>query len=123
MREEFEEVRAAMEEGSLAHIAQELADLLYTVYGTAVAYGIDLEPVYREVHNANMRKEGGGTANDGKILKPATWTPPDIETIIQAQVIAAHLVTSDGDDTEYVRNNPWLMHQIDASQQTYQGQP
>ena len=50
IHEEFEELKEAMAKNDLAGIAKEMADLLYVVYGTAVSYGIDMDPVFREVH-------------------------------------------------------------------------
>ena len=49
IHEEFEELKEAMAKNDLAGIAKEMADLLYVVYGTAVSYGIDMDPVFREV--------------------------------------------------------------------------
>lgn len=62
-----------------------LCDLLYVVYGAAVAWGIDLGPFFEAVHKANMAKDGGGNRADGKILKPEGWRPPDIEGILIRQ--------------------------------------
>lgn len=70
------------DEPNLVEVIDGLCDLLYVVYGAAVTMGIDLDPFYAEVHRSNMAKEGGGTRADGKILKPAGWLPPDIESIL-----------------------------------------
>ena len=74
IQEEFEELKEAMGKGDLAAIAKELADLLYVVYGTAVSYGIDMDPVFREVHRSNMSKVGGYKRDDGKWVKPPTYS-------------------------------------------------
>lgn len=66
-------------------IAHELCDLKYVLDGTAVEMGLDLEPLFNEVHRANMAKIGGGTREDGKTLKPVSWTPPRIEELIEEQ--------------------------------------
>ena len=58
-----------------------MADLLYVVYGTAVSYGIDMDPVFREVHRSNMSKVGGYKREDGKWVKPPTYSPAVIEPI------------------------------------------
>lgn len=63
-----------------------LIDLLYVVFGAAVAWGVDLDPFFTEVHNANMAKLGGETRADGKVLKPEGWTPPDIKGILDREV-------------------------------------
>ena len=86
LREEAEEAAAALAGVSLADIAQELADLLYVTYGTAVSLGIDIRPVFAAVHAANMAKVGGGTRADGKVLKPPGWRPPDVRAVLAAQM-------------------------------------
>lgn len=56
-----------------------LADLDYVIEGARIAFGVDGDPIADEVHRANMAKENGPKRDDGKILKPPGWTPPDIE--------------------------------------------
>ena len=85
IEEEFDELKAAMDHGDLPAMAKELADLLYVVYGTAVSYGIDMEPVFREVHRSNMSKVGGHKREDGKWIKPAHYSPASIGPILTAQ--------------------------------------
>jgi predicted HAD superfamily Cof-like phosphohydrolase len=85
IQEEFDEVKEAMGLESLADIAKEMADLLYVIYGTAISYGIDMEPVFLEVHRSNMSKVGGHKREDGKWVKPATYSPANITPIIVSQ--------------------------------------
>ena len=85
IQEEFDELKESMASGNLAVVAKELADLLYVVYGTAVSYGIDMEPVFREVHRSNLSKVGGYKRDDGKWVKPATYSPACLESILDAQ--------------------------------------
>lgn len=85
IQEEFDELKDALHTKDLAGIAKELADLLYVVYGTAVSYGIDIEPVFREVQRSNMSKIGGYKREDGKWVKPPTYSPADIGPILEAQ--------------------------------------
>lgn len=85
IHEEFEELKEAMGKEELPAIAKELADLLYVVYGTAVSYGIDMGPVFREVHRSNMSKIGGYKRDDGKWVKPPTYSPAAIEPILTKQ--------------------------------------
>lgn len=91
MEEELREVITAMAYEDLAAVAKELADLLYVVYGAGAAYGIDLEPVFEAVHKSNMSKmpEDGMVKyrEDRKIIKPATYAPPDIKSIIESQQV------------------------------------
>lgn len=85
IQEEFDELKEALASDDLSSIAKEMADLLYVVYGTAVSYGIDMDPVFREVHRSNMSKIGGYKREDGKWVKPATYSPARIEPILAAQ--------------------------------------
>ncbi|MYH02676.1 MAG: hypothetical protein F4142_08900 [Nitrospira sp. SB0675_bin_23] len=85
IQEEFDELKEAMKAGTLPAIAKELADLLYVVYGTAVSYGIDKAPVFREVQRSNMSKVGGYKREDGKWVKPPTYSPARIAPILKSQ--------------------------------------
>jgi predicted HAD superfamily Cof-like phosphohydrolase len=86
IQEEFEELQEAMDEKDLPSIAKELADLLYVVYGTAISMGIDMEPVFKEVHRSNMSKVGGYKREDGKWVKPPTYSPASLDYIVQTQM-------------------------------------
>ena len=85
IQEEFDELQEALSRRDTVSVAKELADLLYVVYGTAVSCGIDMEPVFREVHRSNMSKVGGHKRADGKWVKPATYSPARLEPILVAQ--------------------------------------
>jgi predicted HAD superfamily Cof-like phosphohydrolase len=86
IQEEFEEFQEAMQSKNLSAMAKELADLLYVVYGTAVSLGIDMEPVFKEVHRSNMSKIGGYKREDGKWVKPPTYSPASLDAIISTQM-------------------------------------
>ncbi|MCZ6580328.1 MAG: hypothetical protein O6840_01710, partial [Nitrospirae bacterium] len=83
IQEEFDELQAALKTKDFPAIAKELADLLYVVYGTAVSCGIDMEPVFKEVHRSNMSKIGGYKREDGKWVKPSTYSPANLEPILR----------------------------------------
>lgn len=95
IREEYEEVTAAIDElkaalrsgdqPDITDLAHELADLLYVVYGTFSACGVDADAVFAEVHRANMEKLGGPRRPDGKLLKPPGWQPADVRGVIARQ--------------------------------------
>ena len=61
-------------------------DLLYVTYGAILACGIDPDPVFAEVHRANLSKAGGPTREDGKVLKPPGWQPADVRSVIEKLV-------------------------------------
>lgn len=83
--EELDELRAAVANDDVVKIADGLGDLLYVVYGAGLAFGIDLEPVFAEIHRSNMTKVGGPVREDGKLLKPAWYEPPDLKRVLEAQ--------------------------------------
>lgn len=85
IEEEFHELQDALAREDVTAVAKELADLLYVVYGTAVSCGIDMEPVFREVHRSNMTKVGGHKRADGKWVKPSTYSPAELEAILGSQ--------------------------------------
>lgn len=62
-----------------------MADLDYVVEGTRLEFGVDGAPIAAAVHAANMVKAGGPVREDGKILKPLGWMPPDIEGELRKQ--------------------------------------
>lgn len=84
--EETAEVGEAVAGDDLAAIAQELADVVYIAYGTALTYGIDLDAVITEVHRANMSKlDANGRPMyraDGKVAKSDRYQPPDIRAVL-----------------------------------------
>jgi len=87
--EEAREFEEAADKGDLEEIAKELADILVVTYGAAVTYGIDMEEVFREVHRSNMSKvwEDGTIRRreDGKVLKPPTYSKANVGPILSAQ--------------------------------------
>jgi predicted HAD superfamily Cof-like phosphohydrolase len=85
IREEMGEFEKAAYDKNLVKIADALADLLYVIYGTGVSYGIDLEPIFREVHESNMTKGDPNVlrTTNGKILKAKNWRPPDLQPILE----------------------------------------
>ncbi|HQV12175.1 MAG TPA: MazG nucleotide pyrophosphohydrolase domain-containing protein [Nitrospira sp.] len=86
IQEEFAELQEAMTAQDLPAVAKELADLLYVVYGTAVSYGVDMDPVFREVHRSNLSKVGGHKREDGKWVKPPTYSPADVKPLLARQL-------------------------------------
>lgn len=82
IREEAKECTDAIDAGDLVETIDGLCDLIYVCYGAALEFGIDLDAFFREVHRTNMRKIGGVIREDGKILKPEGWKPPNIERIL-----------------------------------------
>jgi predicted HAD superfamily Cof-like phosphohydrolase len=60
LREEYQELTDALATGDLAAIAKEAADLVYVTLGLSLAYGIDPDPVFAAVHQAEPEQVGDG---------------------------------------------------------------
>mgnify|MGYP001584899075 CR=1 FL=1 len=87
IKEEWFELIDGLHNKNLIESADALGDLLYVIFGTAVEFGLDMEPIFDEIHRSNMAKEGGHRREDGKWMKPADWTPPDLAAVIRDQEI------------------------------------
>jgi predicted HAD superfamily Cof-like phosphohydrolase len=67
--------------------AKELADILYTVFGTIITEGLQdvMEQVFDEVHKSNMSKRGDDgkplKSASGKVLKGANYKEPDLSFV------------------------------------------
>lgn len=85
VKEEIREFFEALDNSDIVKLADSIADAIVVLLGTAVSFGIDMRPIWNLVHEANMRKDGGGKRHDGKVLKPVGWVPPDIEGEIRRQ--------------------------------------
>lgn len=86
LKEEFEEYLAGETNNDVVEIADALADIIYIACGTAVSYGIPLDKVFAEVHRSNMAKLVDGKPiyrEDGKVMKPEGWSPPDVEGVLK----------------------------------------
>lgn len=71
--------------GALIEMADALGDMCVIIYGTAHAYGIDLEKVLDEICSSNTTKVVDGKVikrSDGKLLKPDTFVAPDLRAAI-----------------------------------------
>jgi len=86
IEEELDELQYGIDNKDLVEIADALTDLLYVVYGAGHSFGIDLDECFHEVHRSNMSKLGPDfkpiKREDGKVMKPATYSPPDLKTVL-----------------------------------------
>jgi predicted HAD superfamily Cof-like phosphohydrolase len=80
--EALEELDAEPNDVDKIKLTKELADVLYVVIGTAVAFGLPLEKAFKEVHRSNMSKLGADgkpiLREDGKVLKGPNYSEADI---------------------------------------------
>lgn len=87
IREEFDELQAAVAARDITGIADGIVDMMYVLTGMALVYGLPLDEVWSEVHATNMAKTGGAIRDDGKILKPEGWRPPDVRGLLARRVL------------------------------------
>lgn len=85
IKEESNELMAAAMGGDIVGAVDGVVDLVYVCIGAALAWGVDLEDIWDEVHSSNMSKEGGGTRPDGKLLKGPNYRAPDIARLLKEQ--------------------------------------
>lgn len=85
IKEEINETLMALHAGDIPEIADGITDSIVVLLGTAVSYGIDIRPIWDEVHKTNMAKSTGPIREDGKRLKPEGWVPPNVEGILRVQ--------------------------------------
>lgn len=65
-------------------------DMDYVNQGFRDTFGVDTKPLWLAVHESNMAKAGPDGVprrrpEDGKVLKPDGWKPPDIRGLLMAQ--------------------------------------
>jgi predicted HAD superfamily Cof-like phosphohydrolase len=88
LEEELEEYKLASAAGDIVAVADALTDLAYVLFGTYVTHGLQglADTLFEEVHRSNMSKldENGRPIyrEDGKVLKSAQFSEPDLETIL-----------------------------------------
>lgn len=88
INEEVGELFEAIENSDMVEIADALTDILYVVYGTGHALGIDLDACFDEVHRSNMSKfeNGKPVKNEyGKVMKGKNYSPPDLASVLLNQ--------------------------------------
>ena len=87
IKEELDELKAAMNSKDLLEVADALTDLLYVTYGAGHAFGIDLDKCFEEVQNSNMSKlgdDGKPIYNEfGKVMKGPNYFKPNLIKFIK----------------------------------------
>jgi predicted HAD superfamily Cof-like phosphohydrolase len=86
VREEYYELYCAIKNMDIVETADACADLIWVIEGLCHSLGIPLQKVWDEVNRSNMSKLIEGNLvkrEDGKILKPDTYSPPDIKSILK----------------------------------------
>jgi predicted HAD superfamily Cof-like phosphohydrolase len=85
--EEYKELILAFGNRDMVEIADACADLKWVIEGLEHTLQIPQQEVWNEVARSNLAKisETGKVLKreDGKVLKPEGWTPPDIKSILK----------------------------------------
>lgn len=84
LTEELKEYKLALLDKDVVQVADALGDLLYVVLGCAVAHGIELEPIFDEIHRSNMTKTPLDPAT-GKPGKGPDYKAPRIADLLLVQ--------------------------------------
>ena len=86
IREEFYELYTGYRNFDTVEVADACADLIWVIEGMCLSLGIPLQQVWDEVARSNHSKisDSGKIVKreDGKVLKPNTYSPPNIKAII-----------------------------------------
>ena len=82
--EEHKELQEAVEANDLTEQLDALIDILVVTIGAIHSAGFDGEGAWKEVMATNFAKVDRETGRvrkreDGKVLKPVGWTPPDLK--------------------------------------------
>ena len=86
IKEEFDELKEAIDKKDLLEVSDALTDILYVTYGAGHAFGIDLDKCFDEVQNSNMSKldeNGKPIYNEsGKVMKGSSYFKPNLSKFI-----------------------------------------
>jgi NTP pyrophosphatase (non-canonical NTP hydrolase) len=80
--EEYEELVEGHKNKDVVEVADACGDLIWVILGMCNSLGINIAPVWQEITTSNMSKTVDGKVikrEDGKILKPDTYFPPNIQ--------------------------------------------
>jgi predicted HAD superfamily Cof-like phosphohydrolase len=88
MEEEWKELRVALDSGDRVEQLDALLDFIVVTTGAIHSAGFDGEGGWREVIGTNLAKIDKETGKvrkreDGKVLKPVGWTPPDLKPFVK----------------------------------------
>jgi len=90
IKEEFDELKVAINDANSTEVVDALTDILVVTIGAAHSMGCDIEGAWKEVMKTNFAKIGDDgkvrKREDGKVLKPIGWVPPDLEPFVKKNV-------------------------------------
>jgi len=84
IKEEYDELVLALMDGDPVEQLDALIDILVVTIGAIHSQGMDADGAWKEVMRTNFAKIDKETGKvrkreDGKVLKPIGWTPPDLK--------------------------------------------
>jgi phosphoribosyl-ATP pyrophosphohydrolase len=92
--EEYHETINAFLDRDIIEVADGLADMVYVILGTALAFGIDFDAVWAEVQRANMQKITDGVRSpEGKIMKGPNYVAPNIAKALGLDCVCGGIKT------------------------------
>src|SRR5258706_10578638 len=83
IEEEVGELLGGIYDGDMVATIDGICDSLFVILGTAIEFGIDIQPFWNEVCRSNMTKAGGGRDENGKVKKPSWYEPPKIKEMLK----------------------------------------
>ena len=88
MEEEWKELRVAIDNNDNVETLDALLDFIVVTVGAIHSAGMDGEGGWKEVMRTNFAKIDSETGKvrkreDGKVLKPTGWTPPNLEPYVK----------------------------------------
>jgi predicted HAD superfamily Cof-like phosphohydrolase len=86
--EEVDELDVAVAAGDRVETLDALVDILVVTIGAIHSMGADAEGAWKEVMRTNFAKIDHETGKvrkreDGKVLKPLGWTPPELKQFVK----------------------------------------
>ena len=88
IEEEHKELKQALADNDNVEIVDALLDIIVVTIGALHSFGADAEGGWKEVMSTNFAKIDKETGKvrkreDGKVLKPVGWTPPNLEPFLK----------------------------------------
>jgi len=88
VKEEYNELLSAMIDADAVEQLDALVDILVVTIGAIHSAGWNAESAWKEVMRSNFAKIDKDTGKvrkreDGKVLKPVGWTPPDLKPFVK----------------------------------------
>jgi predicted HAD superfamily Cof-like phosphohydrolase len=88
IEEEHNELKQALANNDDVEVLDALVDILVVTIGAIHSAGWNAESAWKEVMRSNFAKIDRETGKvrkreDGKVLKPVGWTPPDLKPFVK----------------------------------------